>query len=59
MVASLQAKADQAAVDARVLADVSQGTHPRQAVVATPGKDPMARPNPNVAHRTDLKKGIR
>lgn len=27
---SLQGKADRTAVDARVLADVSQGTHPRE-----------------------------
>lgn len=42
---SLQGKADRTAVDARVLADVSQGTHPREAVSAGSSNAPVARPN--------------
>jgi hypothetical protein len=41
--AALQGKADKAAVDARVLADVSQGTHPRDAVKASTRNAPKAR----------------
>ena len=57
--ASLQGKADQAAVDARVLADLSQGTHPRQAVATAPRNAPAARPNNSPGRRIDLKKGSR
>lgn len=58
-VKSLQGKADQAAVDARVLADISQGTHPRQAISAAPRNAPVARPNNSTTRRTDLKRGSR
>ncbi|WP_336853910.1 hypothetical protein [Sinomonas albida] len=57
--ASLHGKADRAAVEARVLADISQGTHPRQAVAAAPRNAPTARPNNATARRADLKKGSR
>lgn len=57
--ASLQGKADQAAVDARVLADISQGTHPRQAVAAVPRNAPAARPKNSPGRRPDRKKGSR
>ncbi|MFK4637124.1 hypothetical protein [Paenarthrobacter histidinolovorans] len=40
---SLRGKADHAAVDARVLADVSQGTHPSAAVRSGPRNAPKAR----------------
>ena len=57
--ASLQGKADQAAIDARVLADISQGTDPRQAIAAAPRNAPVTRPNNTAARRIDLKKGSR
>ncbi|MEZ2390237.1 hypothetical protein AB6813_11930 [bacterium RCC_150] len=57
--ASLQGKADQAAVDARLLADVSQGTHARQAVNAAPRNAPKARPNNSAARKAQLTKGSR
>lgn len=57
--ASLQGLADQAAVDARMLADVSQGTHPRQAVAAALSTAPKARPNNNAARKAQLTKGSR
>uniref|UniRef100_UPI003899E41F hypothetical protein n=1 Tax=Pigmentiphaga litoralis TaxID=516702 RepID=UPI003899E41F len=57
--ASLQGLADQTAVDARVLADVSQGTHPRQAVAAAPRDAPAARPNNSAARKAQLTKGSR
>lgn len=57
--ASLQGLADQTAVDARVLADVSQGTHPRQAVAAAPRDAPTARPNNSAARKAQLTKGSR
>ncbi|MGT2464175.1 hypothetical protein [Sinomonas atrocyanea] len=57
--ASLQGLADQTAVDARVLADVSQGTHPRQAVATAPSDAPAARPNNSAARKAQLTKGSR
>jgi hypothetical protein len=57
--ASLQGLADQTAVDARVLADVSQGTHPRQAVAVAPRDAPAARPNSSAARKAQLTKGSR
>jgi hypothetical protein len=57
--ASLQGLADQTAVDARVLADVSQGTHPRQAIATAPRDAPTARPNNNAARKAQLTKGSR
>jgi hypothetical protein len=57
--ASLQGLADQAAVDARVLADVSQGTHPRQAVSGAPRNAPEARTNNSAGRRAQLTKGSR
>lgn len=57
--ASLQGKADRTAVDARVLADVSQGTHPREAVSAGSSNAPVARPNNSTALEAQLMKGNR
>jgi hypothetical protein len=57
--ASLQGLADQTAVDARMLADVSQGTHPRQAVAADPREAPTASPNSSAARKAQLTKGSR
>ncbi|MGT2462959.1 hypothetical protein [Sinomonas atrocyanea] len=57
--ASLQGLADQTAVDARVLADVSQGTHPRQAVAVAPRDAPTALPNSSAARKAQLTKGSR
>ncbi|WP_077490890.1 hypothetical protein [Sinomonas mesophila] len=56
---SLQGLADRAAVEARVLADVSQGTHPRQAVAAAPRNAPEARTNNSVGRKAPLTKGSR
>ncbi|MEZ2373405.1 hypothetical protein [Arthrobacter sp. RCC_34] len=57
---TLRGKADQSAVDARVLADVSQGTHPSAAVAAAPRNAPKARPNNARASRnSNLTKGSR
>jgi hypothetical protein len=56
--ASLHGKADKTAVDARVLADVSQGTHPREAVKAAPRNAPKARKT-KPTHGTTLTKGSR
>lgn len=56
--ASLHGKADRTAVDARVLADISQGTHPREAVKAAPRNAPKARKT-KPTHGNTLTKGSR
>lgn len=56
--ASLQGKADRTAVDARLLADVSQGTHPREAVKTAPRNAPKARKT-KPTHGNTLTKGSR
>jgi hypothetical protein len=57
---ALHGVADQKTVDARMLADMSQGTHPSQAVRAAPRNAPRARPNQARANRNSARtKGSR
>lgn|GEM_PF-3725795 len=56
---SLHGKADAAAVDARVLADISQGTHPTAAVKGGRPNAPTARKNTAMAHARSVSKGGR
>ena len=57
--ATIQGKADRTAVDARVLAEVSQGTYLREAVRAGSSNAPAARPNNSTAFGASLMKGSR
>lgn len=56
---SLHGKADQVAVDARVLADVSQGTHPSAAVKGAAPSATKARKNNHTPRSQSISKGGR
>lgn len=56
---SLHGKADNATVDARVLADVSQGTHPTAAVKGPAPSATKARKNKNIPRAQQVSKGGR
>lgn len=56
---TLHGKADEATVDARVLADVSQGTHPTAAVKGPAPSATKARKNSNIPRAHQISKGGR
>ncbi|KRE61781.1 hypothetical protein ASG92_20565 [Arthrobacter sp. Soil736] len=56
---TLHGKADEATVDARILADVSQGTHPTAAVKGPAPSATKARKNSNIPRAHQISKGGR
>ena len=56
---TLHGKADEATVDARILADVSQGTHPTAAVKGPAPSATKARKNTNIPRAHQISKGGR